>query len=189
MSKPPPLGRPRSHHPPPAPPQRNLSPTPSPQSDTDPDSDRFDPNRTPPPPGVPIFFEDIPEQKVFEIPPLRRLPGRVLRPLTGRPLAPRLPTGVKQPKESGSRKKARTSRRATVPTDTVHDPLAIIQTSLHKIQSYLDTLTAVRAQQNSQPPRHHYRPNPDPPRASLAPSSPPATLADLISVPQRSRKR
>ena len=187
MSKIPPLGRLRSRRPPPAPPVRPRSPSSSTLSDSDPDL--FDPNRTPPPPGVPIFQDDIPEQKIFEVPPLRQLPARALRPLTGRPPVPYQPTGVKNPKGSGSKKKARATRRATEPVDTIQNPLEVLQTSLNGIQSYLDTLTAFNSQQNVQHLRPQYHPSPDHPRANPIPTSPPKTLADLISTPQRSRKR
>ena len=189
MSKIPPLGRSRSRRPPPAPPRRARSPSPSPLSDSDPDPDLFDPNRTPPPPGVPIFHDDIPEQKIFEIPPLRQLPAHALRPLTGRPPDPNPPTGVKNPKGSGSKKKARAGRRATAPADTIQDPLEVLQTSLNGIQSYLDTLTAYNNQQTVQHLRPQNHPSSEHPRANPIPTSPPKTLADLISTPQRSRKR
>ena len=181
MSKIPPLGRPRPRRPPPAPPQRPRGPTPSPLSDSDPESDRFDPNRTPPPPASPIFRENVPEEKRFELPPLR--------PLTGKPPAPRFPTGVKQPKGPASSKKTSASRRTADPVETTPNPLEIIQTSLQQIQSYLVTLAAVRSQQDMQASRPRERPNPYLPRAIPNPSSPPTTLADVISTPPGTRKR
>ena len=126
---------------------------------------------------------------MFEVPPLRQVPAHARRPLTGRPLDPYQPTGVKTPKGSGSKKKERASRRATVPVDTIQDPLEVLQTSLDGIQAYLNTLTAFNNQQNVQHLRPQYHPSPDQPRANNGPTSPPKTLADLISTPQRSRKR
>ena len=174
---------------PPPPPQERLPPTPSPQSDTDPDPDMFDPNRTPPPPADPIFLENTPEQKVFEIPPLRSVTKAKARPLTGRPAAPQWSRGVKRSKGSTSERKTGSGRKAATPPDPMANPLKIIQTSLHQIQSYLDTLAAVRTQRNE--PQGHTQTHRTqiPPRATPGPSSSPTTLADLITMPQQSRKR
>ena len=130
------------------------------------------------------------------------------RPLTGRPPAPPLHRGVKQPppprwlggatqpQPSGLRTATRPGQRAAnvqhaanSPTVT-QNPLEVIQTTLLKIQSYLDTLAAVSRQQPAQShPPQHLTPTLGIPRATPSPSSPPATLADLISSPQLSRKR
>ena len=67
------------------------------------------------------------------------------------------------------------------------NPLKIIQTSLQKLSSYLDTLAAV--EQSSRVPQPLPHPNPVIPRTNQGPATPPATLADLISLPLRSRKR
>ena len=171
-----------------APPHPSPSPTPSPLSDSDPEPELFDPNRTPPPPTDNIFHENIPEEKVFEIPPLRSVTTQ-MRPLTGRPPAPQKFRGVKRQKGSGSRQKTRSYRRAVTPPVADTDPLGIIQSSLHQIQSYLNTLAAVKAQNNAPPPRTHAPQEIPPPRAYPVPSPSPATLADLLSVPQRGTKR
>ena len=190
MSKIPPLGRPRSSAPPPpppTPPRVAITPTPSVQSDSDPNSDHFDPNQTPPPPAAHLFRGEIPEEKRFEIAPVWPLPQPVHRPLTGRPPAPEWQTGIKQRKASRPQRKTRAVRRAALPPETAPNPLKIIQTSLHKISSYLDTLAAV--QQGSRVPQPLPFYTPEIPRTILGPSSPLPTLADLISLPLRSRKR
>ena len=136
----------------------------------------------------------------------RRAPSQ--RPLTGRPPAPPLHRGVKpppparwlggaaQPQMPGLRtvtrprqRAANTQQAANVPT-APQNPLEVIQTTLLKIQSYLDTLAAVSRQQPAQPSQpHHPAPTLGIPRANPIPSASPATLADLISLPQLSRKR
>ena len=174
---------------PPAPPPRQPTPSPPPLSESDPDSDQFDPNRTPPPPGPPIFQEQDLEQKLFDaaqLPPLGRNPPHVIRPLTGRPPDPRLPTGVKRPKTSASKKKTGTGRRAPGSSDAGNDQFALISTSLLKIQSFLGTLAAAANQQNTQTTHTHPT---SPPRTEPDSFSSPSTLADLITTPHRSRKR
>ena len=178
----------RAPSPPPPPPHGGRTPTPSPLNDSDPDPELFDPNRTPSPPADNIFYENIPEAKVFEIPPLRSVPTQV-RPLTGRPPAPHESRGIKRQKGSRSGKKTRSYRRAVPPPDTDTDRLGIIQTSLHQIQSYLNTLAAVRAQNNAPQPRNQAPQENPPPRAISVPFSSPATLADMLSVPHRGIKR
>ena len=136
----------------------------------------------------------------------RRAPSQ--RPLTGRPPAPPLHRGVKpppparwlggatQPQQSGPRtvtrpgqRAANVQRAANAPTAS-QNPLEVIQTTLLKIQSYLDTLAAVSRQQPTQPhPPQNLTPTHGIPRAAPSPSSSPATLADLIASPQPSRKR
>ena len=180
--------RPLAPNPPPPPPLGGRTPTPSPQSGSEPDPELFDPNRTPPPPADNIFHEDIPEAKAFEIPPLRSVPPQ-LRPLTGRPPAPLFSRGVKQRKGSGSRRATRSRRGAAAPPKTDTDPLEIIQTSLLQIQSYLNTLAAVKAQNNMPLPRTQGPQENPPPRASFVPPPAPATLADMLSVPHRGNKR
>ena len=190
MPKNPSSGRSGPRAPPPPPPlQDRLPHTPSPHSDTDPDPDVFDPNRTPPPPADPIFRENTPEEKVFEIPPLRSVSKAKARPLTGRPAAPRWSRGVKRSKGSASERKPGSGPKAANPSDPIENPLKIIQTSLHQIQSYLDTLAAVKTQQyESQGYTQTHRAQ-LPPRATPGPSSSPTTLADLVAMPQQSRKR
>ena len=88
----------------------------------------------------------------------------------------------------GSRKKTRSSRRAATPPDTDTDRLGIIQTSLHQIQAYLNTLAAVNAQ-NNVPLPHPQAPQGNlNTRASFVPPTSP-TLADMLSVPHRGIKR
>ena len=188
MSKIPPLGRPRfrAFLPPPSPPHVANTPTP-PQSDSDQNSDYFDPNRTPPPPAAHLFRGNILEEKIFEVPPPWRVPQPVQRPLTGRPPAPDVQTGIKLPRAAGPKQKTRTVRQAASYPETAHNPLKIIQTSLQKLSSYLDTLAAV--QQSSRVPQPLPLPNPSIPRTNQGLFSSPATLADLISLPLRSRKR
>ena len=225
MSQNPSLGRPRSIGSTMVPPLVAITPTPS-LSDSDPGSDLFDPNRTPPPPAAPIFGANIPEEKRFEVGSLQHLPAQKrrsvseaqfrtqlrrrapsARPLTGRPPAPPLHRGVKQPppprwlggapdpQPSGSRSQSLPGHRtanvqpAAMAPPSTHNPLEVIQTTLLKIQSYLDTLATIGRQQPTQ--SHHPQPPPTPriPRATPNPSSSPATLADLISSPQHSRKR
>ena len=189
MPAPPSSGRPGARAPPPPPPPlRN----PVPPNDPDPDPDVFDPNRTPPPPADAIFREHTPEEKVFQIPPLRPTAKRRHRPLTGRPLASTTSRGIKFPREAVSERSSGPARRAHSLPEANQNHLEVIQKSLHQIQSYLDTLAALASQKNSQsgstpPPKNPQ--NPSHPRAIPDPSSSPATLADLISTPQRSRKR
>ena len=189
MSKIPPLGRPRfqAPPPPPSPPHVAIALTPPPQSDSDHNSDHFDPNRTPPPPATHLLRGNIPEEKIFEIAPQWPLPPPVLRPLTGRAPAPMMQTGIKRPMASGPKKRTRTVRQVAINPEVVPDPLEIIQTSLLKLSSYLDTLAAVK--RSSRVPQPLPPSNPSIPRADLGPSPSPATLADLISLPIRSRKR
>ena len=173
-------GRSRPRVPPPP-------PETSPQSDSEPYPEVFDPNRTPPPPADAIFRENTPEQKVFEIPPLRSVPRS--KPLTGMPPAPRWSRGVKQPKGSAPERSATSGRQTDNPSATNENPLDIIQSSLLQIQSYMNTLAAVRAQQAQPPPlvqSHQTHPSP---RAFPTPISSPATLADLIADTQHCRKR
>ena len=187
--------RSRAHAPhlPPPPPRGGRTPTPSPLSGPDPDPELFDPNRTPPPPASNLNHENIPEEKRSEIPPLRSVLPQ-LRQLTGRPPVPppQHPRGVKQQKGSRSRKKSRSYRRAATPppqppnTDT--DPLEIIQTSLHQIQSYLNTLAAVKAQNNVPLPQP-LPPHENPSLGRSVPPPSPATLADMLSVQPRGYKR
>ena len=180
-------GRSRPHpSPPPSPPPHGgRTPTPSPLNDSGPDPERFDPNRTPPPPANNIFNENLVEEKIFELPPLRSMP----RPLTGRPPAPQESRGVKRRKGSGSRTETRSYRRAAPPTDTDSDPLERIQSSLHQIQTYLNTLAAVDARNNAPQPHLPVTHENPPPRALHEPNSSPATLADMLTVPQRGTKR
>ena len=180
--------RPLAPPPPPPPPHGGSTPTPSPLSDSEPDPEVFDPNRTPPPPVGNIFHENIPEVKMFEIPPLRSVPTR-RRPLTGRPPAPEWSKGIKRHKRSAAEKKTRSQRSATTPPDSEPDRLEIIQTSLRQIQSYLDTLAAVNASRDAQLPRTQAPLVIPPPRAFPVRSSSPATLADMLSVPQSGTKR
>ena len=226
MSQIPSLGRPRSIGSVQVPPIVALTPTP-PLSDSDPGSDFFDPHRTPPPPAAPIFGSNIPEEKRFEVGSPRQQPApkrrsvsgaqsihyqrrRALaqRPLTGRPPAPPLHRGVKQPPPprwpgGATRPQPPGPQTATQPGQhtanvqpaanspaATQNPFEVIQTTLRKIQSYLDTLAAVSRQQPAQPhPPQHLTPTLGIPRATPSPSSSPATLADLISSPQLSRKR
>ena len=226
MPQTPSLGRPRSIGSHQVPPIVAITPTP-PLSDSDPSSDFFDPHRTPPPPAAPIFGSNIPEEKQFEVESSKTQPThqrRVVssaqlihhqrpqvqhqRPLTGRPPAPPLHRGVKQPppsrwlggatqpQPSGPRTVTRPGQRAANVQHVANspavtqNPLEVIQTTLLKIQSYLDTLAAVSRQQPAQShPYQHPTPTLGIPRATPSPSSPPATLADLISSPQLSRKR
>ena len=141
-----------------------------------------------PSPARNILYEDIPEAKLSEIPPLRSITAQA-HPLTGRPPAPQYSRGVKRQKGSGSGNRTQSSRRAATPPDTDTDRLAIIQTSLHQIQEYLNTLAAVNAQNNVPLPRTQ-APQENPlPRASWVPPPSTATLADLLSVPHRGIKR
>ena len=130
------------------------------------------------------------------------------RPLTGRPPAPPLHRGVKQPppprgpggaprpQPTGSQTTTQPGQHtanvqptANSPTAT-QNPFEVLQTTLRQIQSYVDTLAAVSRQQPAQShPPQHLTPTLGIPRATPSPSSPPATLADLISSPQLSRKR
>ena len=189
MPSPPSSGRPGARAPPPPPPPlRN----PVPPNDPDPDPDLFDPNRTPPPPADAIFREHTPEEKVFQIPPLRPAATRRQRPLTGRPLASTTSRGIKFPREAVSEWSSGPARRAHSLPEANQNHLEVIQKSLHQIQSYLDTLAALASQKNSQPsstPPPKNPQNPSHPRAIPDPSSSPATLPDLISTPRRSRKR
>lgn len=227
MSQFPSLGRPRSQVSSRVPPQVAITPSP-PLSDSDPGSDFFDPNRTPPPPAPAIFGPAIPEEKCFEPtpsprrsalnPPPRsvpqplaqvhhRGPRRALRPLTGRPPAPplhkgirrapapRVPRQVVQPQAAAPRTQVRPAQAAATaqPAASVpaaaQNPLDLIHTTLLKIQSYIGTLSAASSQRTSWTPHQSPQATPGIPRATPNPSSPPATLADLISSPQPSRKR
>ena len=188
------LGRSRPRPPPPSPPplpphlMRNAHPPLRPKVTRTPTSKYLTQTERPPPADA-IFRENTPEQKVFEIPALRRVSKLTSRPLTGRPPAPKWSRGVKQPKGSASEKKSGSGRQTVNPSDSVQNPLEIIQTSLLQIQSYLDTLAAVRTQQNQPSPHTQTHQTHPTPRAIPVPSSSPATLADLISMPQHSRKR
>ena len=150
MPTPPSSGRPGARAPPlPPPSHRDCLP----QNDADPDHEVFDPNRTPPPPADAIFRENSPEEKLFQIPPLRQVSTR-RRPLTGRPPAPLASRGIKLPKEAVSKRTTWSSRRAGSPPDANQNHLEVIQKSLHQIQSYLDTLAVLATQKNLQPPPH-----------------------------------
>ena len=186
MPKLPPLGRPRFRAPPPPSlPLVAKTPTPPP-IDSDHNSDHFDPNRTPPPPAAHLFRGNIPEEKRFEVQPLWRPQHQAQRPLTGKPPTPQLQTGIKRIRASGPKQKIRAGRQAASAPETAQNPLTIIQTSLQKISSYLDTLAAV--QQSSRVPLP-LPPQTPIPRTNQGPFTPPATLADLISSPLHSRKR
>ena len=174
-------GRSRPRAPPPPP------PSPSPQSDSEPLPDRFDPNRTPPPPADAIFRENTPEEKRFEIPPLRSVPRA--RPLTGMPAAPRWSRGVKRPRGATPEKKAASGSQTGTPSAAKPNQFDIIQTSLLQIQSYLNTLAAVRTQQAPPLPLDQPRRSYPSPRATSAPTSSPTTLADMVADTQHSRKR
>ena len=189
------------------PPRVAITPSP-PLSDSDPGANLFDPHRTPPPPAAPIFGNVIPEEKHSQPPSAGSKTAPSHRPLTGRSPAPPLHRGVRpppparwlggaaQPQIPGLRmvprpgqRAANVQRAASAPAAS-QNPLEVIQTTLRKIQSYLDTLAAVSRQQPAQPPQPlHPAPTLGVPRATPIPSASPATLADLISLPHLSRKR